>query len=43
MVPAVEERKITVMVDDQVLGSTSPGAAASFKVPAGRHRVFVLK
>ncbi|HKX30066.1 MAG TPA: trehalase family glycosidase, partial [Blastocatellia bacterium] len=42
-VPAVEERKITVSVDDQVLGATSPGAAATFKVPAGTHRVFIVK
>jgi hypothetical protein len=43
LVPAVEGRKITVSVDDKVLGSTSVGAAASFKVPAGTHKVFVFK
>ncbi len=42
-VPAIEGRKITVSVDDKVLGSTSPGAAASFKVPAGNHKVLIVK
>ncbi len=43
LVPAVEGRKITVSVDDKVLGSTSPGASASFKVPEGNHKVFIVK
>ena len=43
LVPAVEGRKITVSVDEKVLGSTSAGAAASFKVPAGSHKVLVVK
>ncbi|MCI0664970.1 MAG: hypothetical protein L0220_28230, partial [Acidobacteria bacterium] len=42
-VKPVEGRKITVSVDDRVLGSTSPGAAASFKVPEGNHKVFIVK
>jgi hypothetical protein len=43
LVPAVEGRKVTVSVDDKVLGSTSAGAAASFKVPAGTHKVLIVK
>jgi mannosylglycerate hydrolase MGH1-like protein len=42
-VKAVEGRKITVSVDDKVLGSTSPGASANFKVLAGKHKVLILK
>jgi Trehalase len=42
-VPGVEERKITVLVDDQVLGSTSAGATATFKVSEGTHKVFIAK
>ncbi|MBO0797577.1 MAG: hypothetical protein J2P31_02035, partial [Blastocatellia bacterium] len=42
-VKAVEGKKITVSVDDNVLGSTSPGASANFKVPAGMHKVLLLK
>jgi putative isomerase len=43
LVPAVEGRKITVSMDDKVLGSTSAGASASFKVPAGIHKVLIVK
>ena len=43
LVPASEGRKITVSVDDKVLGSTSVGAAASFKVSAGIHKVLIVK
>ena len=43
LVPAIEGRKITVSVDDKVLGSTSAGASASFKVPAGVHKVLIVK
>ncbi|MGH9940503.1 MAG: MGH1-like glycoside hydrolase domain-containing protein, partial [Blastocatellia bacterium] len=43
MIPASEGRKITVSVDDKVLGSTSPGAAATFKVSAGIHKVLIVK
>jgi hypothetical protein len=43
LVPASEGRKITVSVDGKVLGSTSAGAAASFKVPAGTHKVVIVK
>ncbi|MBO0720079.1 MAG: hypothetical protein J2P41_04615 [Blastocatellia bacterium] len=42
-VKAVEGKKITVSVDDNVLGSTSPGASANFKVPGGMHKVLLLK
>jgi hypothetical protein len=42
-VKAVEGRKITVSVDEKVLGSTSPGAAASFKVPVGMHKILIVK
>ncbi|MBK7600665.1 MAG: hypothetical protein IPJ07_19985 [Acidobacteria bacterium] len=43
LIPAIEGRKITVSVDDIIIGSTAPGAPASFKVPAGQHRVFIVK
>jgi putative isomerase len=43
LVPAAEGRKITVSMDDKVLGSTSAGASASFKVPAGIHKVLIVK
>jgi hypothetical protein len=43
LVPASEGRKITVSVDGKALGSTSAGAAASFKVSAGIHRVLIVK
>jgi putative isomerase len=41
-VKAVEGRKLTVSVDEKVLGSTSPGASANFKIPAGKHKVLIL-
>ncbi len=43
LVPASEARKITVSVDGKVLGSTSAGAAASFKVSAGVRKVLIVK
>lgn len=43
LIPASEGRKITVSVDGKVLGSTSAGAAASFKVSAGTHKVVIVK
>ncbi len=43
LVPASEGRKITVSVDGKVLGSTSAGAAASFKVSAGVRKVLIVK
>jgi hypothetical protein len=43
LVPAVEGRKITVSIDEKVLGSTSPGAAASFRVSEGNHKVIIVK
>jgi hypothetical protein len=43
LIPAIAGRKITVSVDDIIIGSTAPGAPASFKVPAGQHRVFIVK
>ncbi len=43
LVPASEGRKITVSVDDKVLGSTSVGAAASFKVSSGLHKVLIVR
>jgi hypothetical protein len=42
-IPASQGRKITVSVDDKVLGSTSPGATATFKVSAGMHKVLIVK
>jgi hypothetical protein len=43
MVPASKGRKITVSVDDKVLGSAAPGAEATFKVSAGSHKVLIVK
>ena len=42
-VPALKGRKITVSVDDQVLGSVSPGVEATFKVSVGSHKVMIFK
>ncbi|HEV2668959.1 MAG TPA: trehalase family glycosidase [Blastocatellia bacterium] len=43
LVPASKGRKITVSVDDKVLGSAPTGAAATFKVSAGVHKVLIVK
>jgi hypothetical protein len=43
LVPASKGRKITVSVDDNVLGSAPTGAAATFKVPEGSHKVLIVK
>jgi Trehalase len=43
LIPASKGRKITVSVDDKVLGSTPPGAAATFKVSEGTHKVLIFK
>lgn len=43
LIPGSEGRKVTVSVDDKVLGSTSPGAAATFKVKAGLSRVLIVR
>jgi hypothetical protein len=43
MVPASKGRKITVSVDDKVLGSAPSGAPATFKVSAGSHKVLIVK
>jgi hypothetical protein len=42
-IPAAEGKKITASVDDKVLGSTSLGAAASFKIKEGSHKLLVVK
>jgi hypothetical protein len=42
-IPASKGRKVTVSVDDKVLGSTSPGAMATFKVSHGIHKVLAVK
>ena len=42
-VPGERGRKITVSVDNKIIGSTSSGAAASFPVPSGSHRVLVVR
>lgn len=42
-IPGAEGKKITASVDDKVLGSTSPGAAASFKIKEGSHKLLVVK
>ncbi|HEX5083339.1 MAG TPA: trehalase family glycosidase, partial [Blastocatellia bacterium] len=43
LVPPAKGRKITVSVDDKVLGSAPADAAATFKIPAGTHKVLILK
>ncbi|HEX9003976.1 MAG TPA: hypothetical protein VGB07_28960, partial [Blastocatellia bacterium] len=43
LIPGSEGRKVTVSVDDKVLGSTTPGAAATFKVKAGLSRVLIVR
>lgn len=43
LVPSSAGRKITVSVDDKVLGSMPVGLAASFRVPAGVHKVLIIK
>ena len=43
LVPPVKGRKITVSVDDKVLGSAPADSAATFKIPSGTHKVLILK
>lgn len=43
LIPSSENRKITVSLDEKVIGSTSAGAAASFKIASGLHKVLVVK
>ncbi len=43
MIPASKGRKITVSLDDKVLGSAPPNVAATFKVSAGTHKVLIFK
>jgi hypothetical protein len=43
LTPGEEGKKITVTVDQSILGSTSVGASASFRVPAGTHRVLIVR
>jgi hypothetical protein len=43
LVPPAEGRKVTVSVNDKVLGSTSPGASASFKVKEGLSKVLIVR
>jgi hypothetical protein len=43
LVPGLKGRKITVSVDDKVLGSAPTGASATFKLQAGPHKVFIIK
>lgn len=43
LVPSEEGRKTTVTVDQSILGSTSVGASASFRVPQGLHRVLIVR
>ena len=42
-IPGEAGRKITVSVDKEILGSTSIGAAASFRVGRGSHRILIFK
>lgn len=41
--PAVNGRKITVSIDEKVLGATSAGASASFKSPPGLHKILIVR
>jgi hypothetical protein len=43
LVPAAEGRKVTVSVNDKVLGSTSPNASASFKLKEGVSKVLIVR
>lgn len=43
LIPSSEGRKVTVSLNDKVLGSTSPGASASFKVKEGLSRVLIVR
>ena len=43
LIPPAKGRKITVSVDDKVLGSVPAGAAATFKIPAGTHKALIIK
>lgn len=43
LVPASEGRKVNVSVNDKILGSTSPGAAASFKLKEGSSKVLIVR
>lgn len=43
LVPGEEGKKITASVDEKVLGSASLGAAASFKIKEGSHKLLVVK
>jgi hypothetical protein len=43
LVPASKGRKITVSVDDNVIGSAPTGAEATFKVSEGSHKVLIVK
>lgn len=42
-IPAEKDRKVTVSLDNDILGSTSIGATASFRVPAGTHRIIAVR
>ena len=42
-IPGEKGRKVTVSVDNNILGSTSIGATASFRAPAGTHRILAVK
>jgi hypothetical protein len=43
LIPASKGRKITVSVDDKVLGSAAAGSEAAFKVSEGTHKVLIFK
>lgn len=42
-IPGEKGRKLTVSIDSNILGSTSVGVAASFRVPAGTHRIIAVR
>ena len=41
--PELPSQRLIVSVNDKVLGSTSPGAAATFRVKEGLSRVLVVR
>jgi hypothetical protein len=43
LIPASKGRKITVSVDDKVIGSAAVGSEATFKVTEGIHKVLIFK
>lgn len=42
-IPGEKGRKVTISIDKEIIGSTSPGVTASFPVPPGVHRVLAVR